>query len=305
MAIGAVKTVEMLVNTLNALNLRKSRVDLVSISQVTRSISVVLSFTLIYWLSENLAASLFGMAIFSLLVLWIIDFKNSQFQLNFSLARALLSNHNTINIINFKKLSLLALIPPIDSVVQNLPRYIANRYGGLEDVGLLTIVLYIISPPMMVLVALASVVTPRLRDSWITGNTKYFVKLSSGSIVFSLLLCLFLYLLFTLFGDVIMAVLFSRTQTEIQSLYGLIFAGALFWYLSAMLTTALNATNFFLSSFVASVVGLFAALVTVFVVDVHNVVTYCLYVFLFAMLCRFFVATGFYIHYVRMALFCP
>ena len=249
------KGAELIVDLLYAGNLRINRVDIVAKSQILRSVVIVLCFFIIFNTTRDLWKSILISAVVSIAILRLYDWPRSSFQKIFRFKGFAAMNKTLLNL-NFNNISFIAIAPLLDSLLQNAPRFALTAAGCIEEVAVFTVIWYTGMPGILIAMAFASVITPRLRIYWSDGDINNYTKYSIFGIVGGLCIGLIGFFFVIMFGDTLIGLVFSNEYTGFQYELGVMLIGCTFWFSSAMCGVALNSAQNYKAVLYSNLIGM-------------------------------------------------
>lgn len=213
-----------------------------AISKIMRSILTIVVFLIVFLLSENLILSITFQLTSWMIILLLYDFKKLKKVFNVYLVKG------GINKNKFKTLFLIA-IPlgisgTLDSLNTNIPRYFISTFYSSSELGIYTGVTYIMIIGQVFISAMSNVVIPRLSKYYVYDLKKY-VMFLRRLMILAIAISLLGILISSIFGDIILRILFSEEFSGYKNLLSLSMITASFWYMSGFLHAGIQATRKF------------------------------------------------------------
>ena len=230
--------------------MRKSeRMDIVAVSHTSLGMLSVILFSLIFLFTRSLLLSILGLVIARIAVVYFHDVPATRNLLKHFSAN---SESASIKLLWSKKvlwklvkMSLpLGLVALFQTLYVSTPRLVLDRYFGKSEVGYFAAMSSLLVIGMMVIAALGHAVTPRLAKY-------YFENLKAYKILLARLLGIGLVLgisgiaLSSLFGKLILTLLFKSVYAEHNDVFIWITVAGTVLFLFNFMNTGLNATRRF------------------------------------------------------------
>jgi len=285
---SVLKSVEMLTSISTASNYKRLRTDLVAICQIARTIAILVSFSIVYYLTSEIWVALTLAGISSYFLYLILDWKLTTLRDEVSISAFHLTSLKRLNI-SVKSIGLVAAVPVINALLQNSPRYMLNDQGLLGDVGVVTILMYVAMPGNLILMSLSTVLIPMLNKQWFDGMRSSYLRTSLYGVAGAILMGGIVLLLGYYFGDLFIGTLFSETYTGHNTELSIMLSAAVLWYASTMLNVAVNAAKGYKISLFASCAGALVVAFSYSLLDQPGVsaLSWALNIYLTGMLMRF------------------
>lgn len=254
--VAVVKAVEMHFELYQARNLRLHHVSKVAVSHVLRTSSGLLALGLALLMSQGVVVGLFASATTSTIVGRIIDVGMSS------------ENRKTIKQVDYPLLDVafvlrstmvVASIPLVETITQNMPRYFTGMVGTGRDVAIVSAVQYLTMPGITLASAFAAVMIPRMAEMYSAGEVLKYRQYVFLNIAAGLMLGAISSLAFGINPDLVMTIVFSREFSGHSPVVHLALAGGAVWYIAALCGNALTAVGKHSYNLASGTVGLLSS----------------------------------------------
>ncbi|MGN1401811.1 MAG: lipopolysaccharide biosynthesis protein [Bacillus sp. (in: firmicutes)] len=220
---------------------------IISISKILKGIFNILIITIALLITKSLIIALIGLLIVNLVLLFVFDMK----KLYENKVRRI-KTKDLLSAIKDKKNAraiLLLGIPLgiasfLDSLTINSQRYIVESSLSIKELGYYSSIIFIMMSGQVIIGALAHAALPRLAKDFIE-DINSFVKTVKTLVLVGIFIGTVLIVLSSLFGDIILSILYTKEFVRYSDLFFIIMIVASIWYLTGFLNTALLATRRF------------------------------------------------------------
>lgn len=260
MLVGLSKAVESLSELTHGYFQKIERMDYAGKSQIYKALSSLISFVILYMVSNNLILALVGLNIAWIFRLLFYDLK-------------IMRKYTDINpvISSLKKIIIfslpLGIVSVINSLNTNIPRYFLERSSGLEELGYFSAISYILIAGNLLIRPLSLVVAPRLAECYQSGEGKKFVRITTNLMMVALGIGVLGLLIVFYFGEFILTIIYDSTYANYNDLFFLIMIGSVFSYFTTFLNSSIVAAREFKKqpfiNIITMVVGLITSIILI------------------------------------------
>ena len=203
---------------------RANTMKKITISRVFRSVSNILSFAVVFYITHNLSMSLFFYMLSSLLVL--ITLENNNFKLY---------KFTQVKCFDVKKILLisapLAFAAFFISLNSNVPRLILEKYESLEVVGAYASFIYMTTVASIILTSLCQAFSPRMAKYKKQQMRREFTNTALILFIICSLFSFIFVIISLLFQDLIFSIMYNEGFVKYSDAYvKLILASPLFFF---------------------------------------------------------------------------
>lgn len=202
------------------------RVELIGKSQFYKGITIAITVSFIYILTQNLIISIITLIIVMFLRLILYDIKNVK------------TFTNVMPVFESTWYKLLKMAFPlgiaslITSLNTNIPRYFLDYYWGVEEVGIFSALYYVLVAGNMLITPISLLAAPRIANAFNNASIKSFVKVNFQlSAIVTLIFFVFIIVIITQ-GQHILTILYGKEYAIHQESFTILSLSLFFGFLT-------------------------------------------------------------------------
>ena len=237
--IGLTKAIESISDVIFGLLQKNERLDKVGYSYIVKGPASMIVFGLTLFITGNLIYSIIGMALVWGVILVFYDMaKGKEYS-------SMIPVFHWRELIPLFKVSFpLGIVMMLISLNDNIPRLFIEYHVGMEELGYYSSIVYVTVAGNIIIGALGQSFTPRLARYY-QENIKAFSKLIIKMQVIGILVGITGIFVVFLFGDMILAIMYSFSYIKYKSVFVLIMIAASLNYISSLFGYAITAARAF------------------------------------------------------------
>lgn len=255
--VALLKAVEMSFELFQARNLRLHRVSQVALSHVFRTTSGLLLLGVALTATGSIVFGLLASACTSLIVGLALDMGLSRHSSGLVGDRG--PQGMRVGAV-IRGATVVAIIPLIETLSQNMPRYFAGLMAKTSDVAIVSAIQYLTMPGITLAGAFAAVMIPRMTEIYSSGDIRRYQRYVLVNISAGAALSIVSFLVFGLKPDAIMQAVFSDEFSGHASVVRIALIGGGLWYVAALCGNALTAARKHAYNLVAVGAGCFSSI---------------------------------------------
>lgn len=258
--VGLSKVIEALSELTHGFFQKIERMDYAGKSLIYKALSSILSFSVVFYFTENLIYALIGLIIAWIIRLFTYDLKYTR---KYVSVKPKLSNFKKIVIFSIP----LAFVSILNSLNTNIPRYFLESFGGLEELGYFSAIAYTLTAGNLLIRPISIVAAPRLAKSFQNNELKKYLKLLLKLLLIAIIIGLVILLIVYYFGELILTIIYGKSYARYDHIFLIIMIGSIISYLTVFINTAIVATRQFklqpLINLITLLVGLMSSILLI------------------------------------------
>lgn len=240
MIFSIAKAVESISDILHGQMQKNERLDITAKSRIIKGIFSLFLFSVIMYLTSNLALATLGYLLSWLIILFVYDYpKTSMFgKFSFKLNKKQLKYLFILSIpLGFAQL--------IASLNANVPRYFLEYFYEPSVLGFFGAIIYIVTAGNNFVMAVSGAVIPRLSNNYYKRKVKEYYKLLSGFMLIVILSSILAMIVVKFYGEEILTLLYTSEYSVYSQELFYAFVLSSIIYSNKVLETGLTSTREF------------------------------------------------------------
>jgi O-antigen/teichoic acid export membrane protein len=281
--IGLSKSIEGLSDIVFGVFQRMHRMDLIARSTILKAGATLLAFSFVLWATNSLPVAVVSMCVVWLVRFGVFDVSNLLgVQGNTRSRRSLFKSfgqyflHLSDRADCLWKLLVFALplglASSVTSLSSSVPRYVLERFEGVGELGIFTVLAYPLAAGNIVISALSQSSLPRLAQYSATANPDAFWTLLRKLLILGAGLAVVAFIIAAAFGEYLLRALFGAVYAAEHDVFTILILGMGVGFVNWFLNAALQALRVYRSMlFVQMSVLAFTIAASIFIVPGHGI----------------------------------